>query len=123
MSMIHRALGGTCLALVFAGAAAQTGTTGAPPTHPAAGGGDTTATPSPTTPPTHPAGGTSAATPEAARQQNPVLQNSPSSEDAGSAGARALSKPGSGSSTKGDRTSRGSTPDDSMPKQPTTESK
>jgi len=122
MSMIHRALGGTCLALVFAGAAAQTGTTGAPPTHPAVGG-DTMSTPSPTTPPTHPAGGTSAATPEAARQQNPVLQSSPSSEDAGRAGDRASSTSGSGSSTKGDRTSRGSTPNDSMPKQPAAESK
>ena len=115
MSMTGRALGATCLALAFFGAAAQTGTTGAPPTHPATGGSDATSTPSPTAPPTHPAGGTSAATPEAAREQNPILKNSPSSDDA--------TKQGAQSSATRDRTSPGSTPKDGMPTHPAVQSK
>ena len=114
MSMTGKALGAACLALAFFGATAQTATTGAPPTHPATGGSNATSTPSPTTPPTHPAGGTSAATPEAARDQNPILKNSPSSDDA---------KQGAGSSATRAGTSPDPTSKDGMPTHPAVQSK
>ncbi|VTU15290.1 hypothetical protein H6CHR_00181 [Variovorax sp. PBL-H6] len=123
MSTFSTALGATCLVLASVCATAQTGPTGAPPTHPATGGSDATATPSPTTPPTHPAVGTSGATPEAARKQNPLMDNNDASGDARRGNARTSSKQGQGGSAGRNPTSTDSMGKDNMPKQPATQSR
>ena len=114
MSTISTALGATCLALASFCAMAQTGApgaTGAPPTHPAAGGSGATSTPSPTTPPTHPAGGTSGATPDATRKQN---QSSDASKEAAAARDNA---------TRANVRSTDPAAKDNMPKHPAAQSK
>jgi hypothetical protein len=111
MSTITTALGATCLALACFCATAQTGATGAPPTHPAAGGSDATSTPSPTTPPTHPAGGTRGATPDDARKQN---QSGDASKE--SAAAR-------DNATRANARSSDPAAKDNMPKHPAAQSK
>jgi hypothetical protein len=127
MSTISTALGATCLALASFCATAQTGTTGAPPTHPATGGSDATSTASPTTPPTHPAVGTSGATPEAARKQNQSVggakESNAARDDATRANARTTSKPAPGGGAEGNPASTGSMAKDNMPKRPAAESK
>jgi len=112
MSTMNSTLAAACMALASFCAAAQTG---APPTHPATGATDSTA--SPTTPPTHPAAGTSGATPDAAAsKQNPSVNgykdSKPSSDDAKRAGTRSTSKPAPGSGA----TERNPTSTDSMTK-------
>ena len=120
MSTMTKAFSATCLALASICAAAQT--TGAPPTHPAAGGSDTSA--SPTTPPTHPAAGTSGATPEAAAgKQNPSVNgyqdSKPSAQDGKRAATRSGSKPApTDSTTQGNPTSTDSMAKDNKPAHP-----